>query len=150
MTHYDDIDVGLLDSAVDERTLRFNAYIDDELSAEERRLFEKELAEDEEFARDYEEFSRPIQGLHSFSFEFAPPGFVSRVETRIRTRSQGRFFAENYLFGERMPYEVVAIVMIVLMATMYFFVEVPNDKHMRDDRAGAPNLRLPSTPAESN
>jgi anti-sigma-K factor RskA len=150
MTTYDDIDIDLLAGEVDERTLRFNAYIDGELSVEERRLFAEQLDEDVEFSRDYKAFARPIQGLQAFSFEFAPPGFVSRVETRIRTRSRGRFFAENYLFGERLPYEVVAIMMIVVMATMYFFVEVPKDKHMRDDTAGAPNLRLPSVSGSDN
>lgn len=128
-----------VDFEVSEQDLLFNAYLDDELSDDERRSFDERLADDPSFARQWEDFSSIMAAVHQLPFEFAPDDFVDRVRTRIRTRSRGRFFAEEYLFNTRMPYEVVALVMIIAMASAYLFMGMPPDRQMED-------VNLPDAP----
>jgi anti-sigma factor RsiW len=123
-----------LDFEVSEQDLLFNAYLDNELSDDERRDFRERLHDDPVFARAWEDFSSFMNAVHGLPFEFAPDDFVDRVKSRIRSRSRGRFFAEEYLFSTRMPYEVVALVMIIVMAAAYLFVAAPPDKQMQDVR----------------
>lgn len=122
-----------------EQDLLFNAYLDDELSADERAEFTQRLESDPDFARAWESFSSVMGAVQGLPFEFAPPDFVQNVQGRIRTRSRGRFFAEELLFKSRVPYEVVALVMIIVMAAAYLFMGAPPDKQMQD-------VKLPEAP----
>lgn len=121
-----------MDFEVSERDLLFNAYLDDELSDEERQDFDSRLAADPSFAEAWEDFASIMDAVHGLPFEFAPDDFVDQVRSRIRTRSRGRFFAEEFLFSTRMPYEVVAMVMIIVMATAYLFMGAAPDRGMED------------------
>lgn len=112
---------------IDEQDLMFNAYFEGDMTAEERSSFERRLEHDQGFRRDYEEFLKLVAGLRALPFEFAPDDFVEKVQSRIRTRSQGRFFAENYLTSTHVPYEVIALVMLVVMAAAYMMMESPRD-----------------------
>lgn len=131
------------DSEVSEQDLLFNAYLDGELSDDEREEFSERLSDDPAFAKAWKDFSSVMGAVRNLPFEFAPDDFVDTVKSRIRTRSRGRFFAEEYLFRTRMPYEVVALVMIIVMASAYLFVGAPPDKHMEDVRVpdAPPSLR---------
>lgn len=128
-----------MDLELSEQDVLFSAYLDDELSPDERRDFEGRLAADPQFAEAWEHFSMIMGAVDALPFEFAPDDFVERVRGRIRTRSRGRFFAEEYLFKARMPYEVVALVMIIVMAAAYLFMGAPPDRQMQD-------VRLPDAP----
>lgn len=119
-------------SPEEERDLLFNAYFEGELTPKEVADFEAQLEDDLEFAQAYESFTLVMGGLRELPFEFAPDDFVDRVQSRIRSRSRGRFFAENYLYRNRVPYEVIAIVMIVIMAAAYMMMENPRDVALRD------------------
>ena len=123
---------GGFDEELSEQDMLFNAYLEDDLADDERAEFDRRLADDPDFARAYEQFTDVVGSLGDLPFEFAPPDFVERVQTRIRTRSRGRFFAEEFLFKTRIPYEVVAIVMIIVMAAAYLFMGAPPDKQMQD------------------
>ena len=137
-------------SPEEELDLLFHASFEGELNAQERADFELRLERDPDFARAYEEFVTIMGGLRSLPFEFAPEDFVDKVQSRLRTRSRGRFFAEHYLYRSRVPYEVIAIVMIAIMAAAYLMMEPTTDKHLRDGdlRVGspAPAASPPSTP----
>ena len=110
---------------LEEQTFLFNAFYEDDLEGEELQAFEERLETDEAFAQDFEQFSNVVGGLRNLPFEFAPDDFEERLKSRIRTRSSGRFFADNYLFTDRVPYEVVAVVMMVIMAATYLLMEAP-------------------------
>ncbi len=132
------------DVELSENELLFNAYIDDELTAAERDEFAERLDADPDFKRAWEDFSSVVGAVQNLPFEFAPDDFVERVQGRIRTRSRGRFFGEELLFRTRMPYEVVALVMIIVMAAAYLFMGAPPDKQMQDvDIPEAPRLAPP-------
>jgi len=136
---------GDAEDAISERDRLFNAYYENELDEAARADFEDRIESDEEFAEAYHAFFEVMGGLRELPFEFAPDDFVERVQSRIRTRSHGRFFAEELLFKTRIPYEVVAIVMIIVMAAAYLFMGTPPDRGMQDvDPAQAhPRLDVP-------
>jgi anti-sigma factor RsiW len=123
------------EALVDERDLLFNAYFEDDLDPEDRLAFEERLDDDPEFRREFDSFSDMMSGLHELPFEFAPDDFVERVQTRVRTRSRGRFFNEQpgALYRYRIPYEIIAIVMIIVMAGSYLLMEAPRDSEIHGD-----------------
>ena len=122
---------GLLDALHEEQDLLFNAYFEGDLTAQEREEFETKLDEDDAFRRSYDEFVNIMSGLRTLPFEFAPDDFVDKVESRIRRRSNGRFFAESLLYSSRVPYEVIALVMMVVMAAAWMLMESPRDSGLR-------------------
>lgn len=122
-----------MSSEEEELDLLFNAYFEGELTPEERADFDAKLEQDPQFAQSYEEFVTIMGGLRNLPFEFAPDDFMERVQSRMRTRSRGRFFADNYLYRSRIPYEVIAIVMIAIMGAAYMMMEPSTDKNLRDD-----------------
>ncbi len=115
---------------IEEQDLMFNAYYEGDMTPEEREDFEGRLERDDIFRQDYEDFLSVVGGLRSLPFEFAPDDFVEKVQSRIRTRSAGRFFAENYLSSGHVPYEVIALVMIIVMTAAYMMMEAPRDKSL--------------------
>lgn len=119
---------GLFEALGEEQDLLFNAYFEGDLTASEREAFEGQLERDEGFRKNYDEFVHIMTGLRALPFEFAPDDFVDKVESRIRRRSKGRFFAANYLYTSRVPYEVIALVMMVVMASAYMMMEAPRDR----------------------
>ena len=64
--------------------------------------------------------------MRGLSKQFAPQTFVVDLERRVRTRSRGRFFAQDILYSTRVPYEVFAAVMLAIMAAL-FLVSLPPD-----------------------
>lgn len=116
--------------ALEEQDLLFNAYFEGDLTAQERAEFDQRLETDEAFGHAYEEFVSIMGGLRALPFEFAPDDFVEQVQSRIRRRSRGRFFADNYLYSSRVPYEIVALVMMVVMAGAYMMMESPHDAQL--------------------
>jgi negative regulator of sigma E activity len=122
----------LLDDECTEQELLFNAYLDGELSEGEVRAFKERLLNEPEFREGWEEFSQVMGGLRALPMEFAPNDFVDKVQSRIRTRSKGKFFADPIIYKQRTPYEVVAIVMLIVMASAYLFLGAPHDTQLQD------------------
>jgi anti-sigma factor RsiW len=117
---------------IDERDALFIAYLEGDLSDEQSREFRAELDEDAELRQEFEHFANIVGGVKELPFEFAPPDFVQGVQKRLRTRSRGRFFADSFLYGSRMPYEAIAVVMIIVMAAAWMLMETPKDRNLRD------------------
>lgn len=132
------------DADLSEQDLLFNAYLDGDLDRGEKEDFARRLETDPEFKKAWQDFERIMGGIRQLPMEFAPDDFVERVRGRIRTRSNGRFFAENMLFKEHMPYEVVAVVMMIVMATAYLFFGAPHDAKMHDVKISEPPPALKS------
>lgn len=132
------------DADLSEQDLLFNAYLDGELDRSEKEDFARRLETDPEFRKAWQDFERIMGGIRRLPMEFAPDDFVEQVRGRIRTRSNGRFFAENLLFKDRMPYEVVAVVMLIVMAAAYLFFGAPHDSRMQDVKVPEPPPTLKS------
>lgn len=132
-------------SGIDERDVRFIAYLEGDLTPGEREAFEAELDDDAELRADYETFADIMGASQSLPFEFAPDDFVERVQSRIRSRSAGRFFEERWLHSTRVPYEAIAVVMIAIMAAAYILMGAPSDAGLK----GMPDVEVPlETPAK--
>ena len=128
-------------SDLDEREVLFNAYLDGELSDQQEAEFDERLDEDPEFREAYGEFAEVVEGVQHLPYEFAPDDFSNRVRKRIRDRSRGRFFSDNILYEQRTPYEVIAVVMIVIMASAYLFMGIPPDRQIESSEEKS--LELP-------
>lgn len=69
-----------------------------------------------EYAK-FESAMESVSGLHRMS---APQDFKVQLETTIHRRSAGRFFGRR-AFGDRVPFELLAIVTIVAVAALIVF-----------------------------
>jgi hypothetical protein len=118
----------------DEVAIRIMDYLDHEMSDDERSTFEADLASDPGLQRDLEALQSTMGVVQSLQMKFAPDHFVSEVESKVRTRSRGRFFAYQALYTSRIPYEVFAVVAIAIMAGMWM-MSSPDDARFSADLA---------------
>lgn len=116
---------------VSEDELLINAYLEGDLSEDQAEAFEARLEDDEDFAAEFEFFATVVAGVGDLPFEMAPDGFVDEVESRIRERSRGRFFGET-VYRSSLPFELVAILMMAIMASTYLALDAPKDKRVQD------------------
>lgn len=117
---------------IDERDALFVAYLEGDLESDRRENFERDLESDDALREEFESFSHVVEATQSIPIEFAPDDFVDGVQRRIRARSRGRFFSDNFLYSRRMPYEAIAVVMIAVMAAAWLLMGTPKDSELED------------------
>lgn len=103
----------------DENAELFSDYYEGSLDATKKAQVDARMAEDPEFAEAYGDFVKTmdmLSGMHKMS---APLDFDKKVEDTIHRRSGGRFFGRR-AFGQRIPYEILAIVVMILAGAMYW------------------------------
>jgi len=133
-------------SELSERELLFNAYVDGELSADREAEFDERLRDDPNFRDSYGEFAEVVDGVRDLPYEFAPDDFAESVRDRIRRRSRGRLFSDGMAAHRRTPYEVVAVVMFVLMASAYLILIMPSNHDI--ESTGQKRLEVPGESAD--
>lgn len=104
-----------IDDALNEK---FSEYYEQTLPEAEMRAMTRRLEAEPELAAAYEEFvstMRALSGLHKMS---RPQDFERQVEETIHRRSAGRFFGRR-AFGDRVPYELLAVVALALALGAY-------------------------------
>ena len=97
----------------------FSEFYEGGLSAEKRTELEKLIAEDERYTKAYADFEKTMEmlsGMHKMS---APMDFDKKVEDTIHRRSGGRFFGRK-AFGDRIPFELLAVVVLILAGFVYW------------------------------
>ncbi len=130
-----------------EREYLFNAYLEGNLTEEEREKFDERLEDDSSFRREYEEFREVVDGVRNLPRQSAPPDMSRNVRRRIRIRSGGSFFADTSIQHSRNFHEVAAVAMMVVMASTYLVMGVPPDRGLENvERKG---LELPPRSRES-
>lgn len=99
----------------------FTDYVDGELGAARRAEVQAHVGECAECKEALETFKSTVAGLRSLS---APPpaeDILTSVQSKIRKRSRGRYFRRGFaLQGYRFPYELVALLMLLLLLVVYF------------------------------
>lgn len=107
------------DGEFDENAELFSDYYEGSLDATKKAEVDARMAADSSFAASYREFVKTmdmLSGMHKMS---APLDFDKRVEDTIHRRSGGRFFGRR-AFGQRIPYELLAIIVMLLAGAMYW------------------------------
>jgi len=101
----------------------FSDYCDGAMSPDERRAFEERLAAEPALREQLEVFRETraaLSGLHRMS---APQHFERGIEDTIHRRSAGRFFGRR-AFGERVPFELLAVLALALMLGVYLLIRL--------------------------
>src|SRR5687767_777310 len=99
----------------------FSDYYDKALPPPRAAEIEAHLAGCDRCKEEYERFldtMRSISGLHKMS---APQHFEKQVEETIHRRSAGRFFGRR-AFGDRVPFELLALVGLALGVAVWLLV----------------------------
>lgn len=97
----------------------FSEYYEESLPAEKQAELKKLIAEEERYTKAYADFEKTMEllsGMHKMS---APMDFDKKVEETIHRRSDGRFFGRK-AFGDRIPYELLAIIVMLLAGFVYW------------------------------
>lgn len=98
---------------------RISAWLDGDLDAEELRRFESQLEWDSELDDAAETMAAAVGHLRAMPVAQAPPDFLQAVQSRIRRRSRGRWFAIDAP-KLRFPFEAaISVVLIGLLAGVY-------------------------------
>jgi anti-sigma factor RsiW len=99
----------------------FSDYHDKTLSTARAAEVEAHLAACERCRSEYRRFQSALEALSGLHRVSAPPNFENQVAETIHRRSAGRFFGRR-AFGDRVPFELVAIVALVGMVTAYWIL----------------------------
>jgi hypothetical protein len=97
----------------------FSEYYEETLPADKQAELRVLIEGDEQYKKAYADFEKTMEllsGMHKMS---APMDFDKKVEGTIHRRSDGRFFGRR-AFGDRIPYEILAIIVMVLAAFVYW------------------------------
>lgn len=99
----------------------FTDFVDGELARERRAAIQAHLDGCAECREALESFRTTVAGLRGLS---APPpaeDILSSVQQKIRKRSRGRYFRRGFALQRyRFPYELVALLMLLLLLVVYF------------------------------
>lgn len=99
---------------------RLSEYLDGELSPREEAEVRAHLDGCESCRAEEEALRRMLGQLSGLKRLPPPPDFLGKVQQRIRRRSRGRFFAPENLL-QRLPFEWISFVIILLMLMLYMF-----------------------------
>jgi anti-sigma factor RsiW len=97
---------------------QLSAYLDNELSDDERRVVHTHLEGCAACLAELETMRATLGGLQRLKRR-APDNFLPSIQDQIRTRSRGRFFGRRWMLFGRIPFEWVSLVMIIAMLLYY-------------------------------
>ncbi len=101
---------------------RFRAYLDDEMSPDERRAFQAELEADAPLAGEFTLYRQTVELLRRMGPMEAPETLLPSIQKRLA----GRHMRENYGATIRFPYEVMAFVVMLSCVFYLYFTQVPS------------------------
>jgi hypothetical protein len=117
----------------------FSEYYDESLPAPKQAELKKLIAEDQQYKKAYANFEKTMEllsGMHKMS---APMDFDKKVEGTIHRRSDGRFFGRK-AFGDRIPYEILAVLVMLLAGFIYWMGRTSGTGGHRLHNDDAPSL----------
>lgn len=112
----------------------FSDYYDRSLPEEDRARVEQHLAECEACQRAYRDFEETVGALSGLHKMAAPHQFEKSVEERIHRRSGGRFFGRK-AFGDRVPFELLAVIALIIGLAVFFLIRSSGTGSLRYDHA---------------
>lgn len=124
----------------DELEAQLSEYVDGSLGDDERRAVEQHLEGCADCRAALAELRETMSALSGLNRVAAPENFDRSVAETIRRRSRGRFFGRRAL-GDRVPFELLAALALVLGLALYFFLRGSDTGSLR------PFHREPDVPA---
>lgn len=124
------VDDALLED-IAQRDLQFIAYLEDDLSGEQRNAFRAQLLRDPELRREFDAFEKMMNATRTLPGERAPADFLDKLQARICTESDGRFFNPRAMHRSYIPYEAISAAMILLMAAAWIALGTPHDHRIQ-------------------
>lgn len=97
----------------------FSDFYEGDLPDGQQAALARLIESDERYKKAYTDFEKTMEALSGMHKMSAPMNFDKRVEDTIHRRSDGRFFGRR-AFGDRIPYEVLAICVLILAAAVYW------------------------------
>lgn len=131
---------------VSPRDEQISAYLDGELDQAAREAFEREMAQDPELAAEVHELQDTLQALQGLHLPMPSEDFLQDVERKINRRSRGRFF-ETPEPRMRVPYEIFAALMLIILGAVYFYGQANEPFSDRDLAMGSDGPAAPQAPA---
>lgn len=127
--------------------VEFTDLLEQTLSEERQREVEAHLASCEGCRLAYAEFRETVSALSGLHKMGAPQHFERDVEATIHRRSRGRFFGRK-TFGDRVPFELIAVLVLVLGLLVFFLIWSSQTGSLRYEKPPeeptiAPNAKLP-------
>ncbi|HTE51010.1 MAG TPA: zf-HC2 domain-containing protein [Kofleriaceae bacterium] len=105
----------------DEFEALLSDHVDGSLGADEKRRLEEHLATCAHCQAALAELRETMSALSGLNRVPAPENFDRDVAETIRRRSGGRFFGRRAL-GDRVPFELLALLALALGVALYFFL----------------------------
>lgn len=127
------------DVADDANVELFSEYYEGSLASEVSAKFAKRLKEDSAYAKVYADFEKTMEVLSGMHRMSAPHDFDKKVEDTIHKRSGGRFFGRK-AFGERIPYEILAVIALVLAGAIYWMGRTSDSGGHKIDNDAVPEM----------
>ncbi len=107
------------DPDFDETVELFSEYYEGTLAPDDAKQLEARIADEPKLKAAYDDFIKTMDALSGMHKMSAPMDFDKKVEDTIHRRSGGRFFGKK-AFGERIPYEVLAVLVMLVAAGIYW------------------------------
>lgn len=118
-----------------------SAYLDEQLAPEEAAKVEKLLAESPEARAELSGLQNMLKLVKGLPEVVAPPDFYEKVARKIRRR---RIFSMEILWMLILPFQVLSVVLILVVAATYMLLHLDNDPSVKLEKD--PTVQAP--PAE--
>jgi anti-sigma factor RsiW len=120
-----------------------SAYLDEELAPEEAAKVEKLLAESPEARAELSGLQNMLKLVKALPEVVAPPDFYEKVARKIRRR---RVFSMEVLWMLILPFQVLSVVLILVVAATYMLLHLDNDPSVKLEKDPTAQLPPPEAP----
>lgn len=104
------------------------AYLDAELGAEEESELKELLAKSPEAQKELGALQSMLKLVKGLPEVQAPPDFYEKVAKKIRRR---RWLRGEYLIALALPFQILSVLVILLVAAIYMMLHLDNDAGRR-------------------
>ncbi len=118
----------------------FADYYEEALSSARAAEVKEHLGSCRECRAAYDEFKETLNVLSGLNSISAPQNFQDGVADTIRRRSGGRFFGRK-AFGDRVPFELLAVVALIIALIAFVLIRSSETGSLRyDDDSSKPTI----------